>query len=307
MSANKNTTATCILTAILLSITTTATLGAENGLRETETIRLLPTSSVLLVSDQVDGVADPQFFDEYYVSAMEYYGYAYTIWDHNALGSPTIGDLEPYSAIIWYTGNSGQYPADDPYFGHLTLSLGEEKTLETYLNTGDQDRLLVLSGMWIAWNCIANSDDHSQFYSPLFSALLGLSYIEDNFTDWIHVDDDWTLEGVGDQFYGTSSYEIIWASDFNYPDQLEAVSPGDATAIWVDADEEHHHYSCVYACGEKTIGSGEYHIALLSCPIESIGDQEERNEILHNLLMWGGTHLINIQPTSLGGIKSLFR
>jgi hypothetical protein len=268
---------------------------------------LYPSSCVLLVSDQVDGVSAPQFFDSAYISAVLDNNFAYVLWDHNVYGSPTLDDLQPYSAIIWYTGNSGQYPADDPNYGHLTLTLEEERTLVNYLNSGDQDRILILSGMWIAWNCVANADTQTQLYSNLFSAMLGLSYTEDNFNNWIDVDDDWTIAGVGDDFYDSTTYELNWASQYNYPDQLEAVSPGSTTATWQDPSVNSHHYSCIYAQGLKIFGSGMYHLALLSCPIESINDTDLRNEIIYNLLTWGGTHTINVQPVSLGEIKSLFR
>ena len=269
---------------------------------------LSPSSCVLLVSDQVDGVSDPQFFDSAYISAILQNNFAYVLWDHNIYGSPTLDDLQPYSAIIWYTGNSGQYPADNPDYGHLTLTLDEEETLVNYLNTGDQDRIIILSGIWIAWNCVANADTHTQLYSDLFSHMLGLSYVEDNFfTGWIDVDDDWTIVGVGDDFYGSTTYELDWASDNNYPDQLEAVSPGNTTATWQDPSYISHHYSCIYAEGVKDSGVGMYHLALLSCPVESIKDADLRNEIIYNLLLWGGTHTIGIQPVSVGEIKSLFR
>jgi hypothetical protein len=152
---------------------------------------------ILLVSDQTDGVDTPEYYDSYYINAVESGGYGYGVWDHDILGSPSYEDLENFSMVIWYTGISGEYSADNEIYGNITLTPSERFTLANYLMETEGDRTLVLSGMWIAWNCVADAGNETQLSSLLFSSLLGLDYHQDNFTNWIEVQDDWCVEGAG--------------------------------------------------------------------------------------------------------------
>ncbi|MGQ9705620.1 MAG: hypothetical protein ACUVWP_01275 [bacterium] len=261
-------------------------------------------TSVLLVSDQTDGVDNPQFFDAYYIQALNSHNVAYSFWDHDRFGSPKLTDLEPYKLIIWFTGNSGQYSSDTPNFGHVTLTKDEEKTLCDYLNTLSGDRSVILSGMWIAWNCVANASNNSQEFSILFSGLLGLDYPVDNFTGWITVNDDWEVKGVKESpIFKGAIYGVEWKSNMNNPDMLESnVNGGDAR--WFDGSQFHHH-SCIHNEGDKMIG-GKFRIALLSCPFESIGSNDDRKKLMGNILNWCKVPSISIENTSIGQIKSLF-
>ncbi|OQX90368.1 MAG: hypothetical protein B6D57_03520 [Candidatus Coatesbacteria bacterium 4484_99] len=262
-------------------------------------------TNILLVSDQTDGVDTPEYFDAYYISALDWHNVNYTYWDHDTYGSPQLEDLEPYGLIIWFTGNSGQYSSDIPYYGHITLTLEEEQTLFSYLTTLEGDRGVLLSGMWVAWNCVADASTQSQTYSPLFSHLLSLDYPQDNFTDWIEVDDDWTLDSEqSSPIYKADTITIDWKSSQNYPDMLESMVDG-GDAKWYDGGE-YHHYACIHNEGEKLMG-GKYRIALMSCPFEAIGTSEERFTVMGDILDWYKIPSVSIETESIGTIKTIFR
>lgn len=260
--------------------------------------------SILLVSDQTDGVDNPEYYDSIYIDVLEANNYSYSVWDHEVLGSPTFEDIEDYEMIIWFTGISGEYSADNETYGHLTLTLQEEATLLKYLSLTEGDRMLVLSGMWIAWNCVADASSQQQIYSPLFSGILGLEYHQDNFMNWIEVDDDWTVDGVaGSPFFSGGTYDIDWNSSGNFPDQLESVE-GKETAKWMDETNTSHHNGIVYNSMEKSNGTAR--MVLMSCPLEAIGEADDRKQIIEEMCNWAGIYPVSIQSVSLGNIKSLF-
>jgi len=260
--------------------------------------------SVLLVSDETDGVDSPQYFDAYYIQALTSHNIAYSFWDHDLHGSPKLSDLEPYKLIIWFTANSGQYSSDTPNYGHLTLTKDEEKTLNDYLMTLDGDRALILSGMWIAWNCVANSSNNTQEYSLLFTGLLGLDYSGDNFTNWIKVTDDWDLKETSNSpIFKGATYGIEWKSKLNNPDMLESSMNG-GDAKWFDTND-YHHYACIHNEGDK-MGGGKFRIALMSCPFESVGGADDKKKVMGNILNWCKVPSVSIESTSIGAIKSLF-
>ena len=260
--------------------------------------------SVLLVSDETDGVDNPQFFDAYYIQALTSYNIAYSFWNHDLNGSPKLSDLEPYKLIIWFTANSGQYSSDTAHYGHITLTLEEEKTLNDYLTTLDGDRGLILSGMWIAWNCVANASNNTQEYSTLFSGLLGLDYPVDNFTNWINVNNDWDLKGeASSPIFKSKTYGVEWKSSKNNPDMLDSNLNGGDTKWFYKND--YHHFACIHNEGDKMIG-GKFRIALMSCPFEAVGSTDDKKNVMKNILDWCKVPSVSIENTSIGEIKSLF-
>lgn len=272
------------------------------------------TQGILLVADQVDGVQSPQIFNYYYITALNDAGYYYTLWDHSLLGSPTFADLAPYKVVIWFFGNSCGFPASSPQYSHMCLTLAEETMLQEWLLLASGERSLALFGMFTAWNTIADALNQQQYYDPLFSLNLALSYPDDNFDNWIQVNDNWTVVGAaGDPITQGKTYDLDWASILNYPDQLEPRTDqgGHASGAWRDPDGNLHHQAIIRSQGAKP-GGGIYKTALFACPLESFQNNTDRSDLMYNLLHdWfnlpeGGSSP-HVEPQSLGRIRTLYK
>ncbi len=267
------------------------------------------THGILLVSDQVDGVANPQFFDRYYKNALRDLGVDYALWDHYARGEPTFEELRKYKVVIWFTSTSGDAPASDPLRGSITLSPAEQKALVAFLSRTQGTTTLMLSGMYIAWNCVADAVGQKQLHRPLFSDYLKLKYPRDNFYNWIKVEDNWKLAGEAGQPLKGNTYTINWRHHKNFPDQLEPGAGGAASASWQDLNGKRHHRAVVRAEGRKPGGEpkDQYKIILFSCPFENIQNEDERAVVMGNFLEWAGKLEDDaVEPASLGQVKALF-
>jgi len=272
-------------------------------------VPVLATHGILLVSDQVDGVADPQEYDDFYENAVRDAGETYVLWDHWTQGEPSFEVLRKYKTIIWFTSSSGEAPASDPVRGNITLSLSEQKSLAAFLSQTPGKTTLMLSGMYIAWNCIADADNERQLYKPLFSDYLKLDYPRENFYNWIRVEDDWELEGDSScPIFDGTSYTINWRHHKNFPDQLESAAGGAPSAWWRDLNDKRHHRGVIRAEGTKANG-GTYRVILFSCPFENILHDTKRAEVMTAFLDWAKTpeSEISVEPASLGRVKALFR
>jgi hypothetical protein len=265
------------------------------------------THGILLVSDQVDGVAYPQPFDKYYKNALRDLGFGYVVWDHYARGEPTFEELRKYKVVIWFTSTSGDAPASDPLRGSITLSPAEQKALVAFLSRTPGTTTLMLSGMYIAWNCVADAVSQKQLYKPLFSDYLKLSYPRDNFDRWIEVEDNWKLVGdAGCPILKGDTYVINWRHHKNFPDQLEPAAGGSPSAWWQDLESKRHHRAVIRAKGDKANG-GKYKIVLFSCPFENIQNEDDRADVMRNFLEWAGNlEEPAVAPASLGQVKALF-
>ncbi|UCH78500.1 MAG: hypothetical protein JSU81_00710 [Candidatus Coatesbacteria bacterium] len=277
------------------------------------------THGILLVSDQVDGVPDPQYFDSYYRNALRNAkpgGYKYVLWDHYTQGSPTFEELRKYKVVIWYTSTSGQAPASDPLRGSVTLTPAEQEALVAFLSQTPGTTTLMLSGMYIAWNCVADAVNERQYYKPLFSDYLKLNYPRDNFDNWIKVEDGWKLVGeAGCPVFapppeGPKTYTINWRHHMNFPDQLESAAGGSGSAWWQDLASRRHHRAVIRAEGRKPGGTenDRYKIVLFACPFENILHDTNRTTVMKNFLEWAGNGEpeIGVAPTSLGRLKALY-
>ncbi len=267
------------------------------------------TQGILLIADQVDGVQNPQFFNNYYTAALNDAGYYYTFWDHSLLGSPTFADLAPYKVIIWFFGNSCGFPASSPQYSHMCLTPAEESLLLDWLLIASGERSLALFGMFASWNTIADAQNQQQLFDPLFSFDLALTYPDDNFDNWIQVNDNWTVQGAaGDPITQGLTYDLDWVSILNYPDQLEprADQGGHASGAWRDPQGNLHHQAIIRSQGTKP-GGGTYHTALFACPLESFKEREDRADIMGNMLDWFIGDPIEVEPQSLGRIKTLYK
>jgi len=277
------------------------------------------THGILLVSDQVDGVRDPQYFDSYYKNALRDAkpgGYDYVLWDHSTQGSPPFEELRKYKIVIWYTSTSGEAPASDPLRGSVTLTPAEQEALVAFLSQTPGTTTLMLSGMYIAWNCVADAVHETQYYKPLFSDYLKLNYPHDNFDRWIRVEDGWKLVGEAgcpifcDENQMPQTYTINWRHHMNFPDQLEPAAGGSGSAWWQDLASKRHHRAVIRAEGRKPGGTDKdrYQIVLFACPFENILHDSKRAEVMKNFILWAGEGKseIGVAPTSLGRLKALY-
>lgn len=289
------------LTIILVVVTLILCFAAQSG-----------GERILLVADQVDGVSNLQYFTSYYQQAIIDAGSYYTLWDHSMLGSPQYSDLAPYNVVIWFFGNSCGYPASNLQYGHQCLSLAEETTLQEWLQNSPGNRSLALFGMYAAYNCIADANNRVQYFDPLFSFNMALSYPDDNFDDWIYVENDWTLVPInGDVIMDLDGdhqpYDLYWRSYLNYPDQLEPRSDvgGIASAEWNDNGTKHHQ-AVIRHQGNKDNG-GVYKTVLFACALENFYGRIDRSDIMENMITWFNSGTTSVQPKSLGGVKALYR
>ncbi len=251
-------------------------------------------ADVLIVSDYSDGVtSSPENYESVYQAAVTAAGYSYDTWDHDAQGSPTLADIQSYKAIIWCTGISGSSAASGDT-GHTTLTLDEESTLTSWLDLGGKS--LCLSGMWIAWNCIADGNAQSQMSSTLFDDYMKLDYPPENFSGWITVNNNWKMNGQGGPIGGDEVWDLNWASAENYPDQLESTAADSNIFDWADAGGTQHHYAGIRYDG------GTFRTALLACPIESIGSDADKALFMQRMLDWftggGGNGWMSVNPGS---------
>jgi hypothetical protein len=264
------------------------------------------THGILLVSDQVDGVENPQEFDNYYEDAVREAGKTYARWDHYAQGEPSFDVLRQYKVIIWFTSTSGQAPASDPLRGNVTLSPAEQKSLVAFLSQTPGTTTVMLSGMYIAWNCVADAENEKQLSKPLFSDYLKLRYPRDNFINWIKVEDDWKLVGSAADPFLKKAYTVNWRHHKNFPDQLESAPGGAASAWWQDLEARRHHRGVIRAEGKKANG-GIYKIVLFACPFENFLHDTDRTEVMKNFFKWAPVSQVSVEPQSLGRVKALFR
>lgn len=264
------------------------------------------THGVLLVSDYVDGVANPQDFTRYYKNALRGNGYTYAVWDHWKYGEPTFEDLRKYKVIIWFTSTSGAAPASDPLRGSITLSPSEQEALVSFLSRTPGTTTVMLSGMYIAWNCVADAVHEKQLYKPLFSDYLKLKYPKDNFNNWILVEDGWKLVGEGScPIFEGKTYPVNWRHHRNFPDQLEPAAAG-GSARWEDLGYGRHHRAVIHHEGDKANG-GKYKIVLFACPFENIQHDDDRTVVMGNFIEWAKLEENAVEPASLGRVKAVFR
>jgi hypothetical protein len=110
------------------------------------------------------------FYLGYYTDALDAGGYAYDVWDVDALGIPTYPEvLSHYDAAIWYTGND-YVPRED---GLGTL---EQEVLNIREFMNYEDGKLLATGQDLAWLSSYYgyfSDDFFQYYLGSYLHLEG--------------------------------------------------------------------------------------------------------------------------------------
>lgn len=295
-----------VLTALII-IAGPASAAAE--VPGVDTLGSAP-AGVLLVSDQTDGVADPMYFDEYYKQAIDdIFGRPFTYKHLIHTRELTYEDLAPYHAVIWFTGLSGGTSAADGPAGNITLTKNEENAIIQYLSSTPSGghRGVWLSGMYIAWNCVAEWSTQGQRYSTLFSQYIGLDYPSRNFTNPLEVDNAW-LGGSGSSnppLHGVP-YSIFWAAGtYNYPDLLGTAGGAWTALTWQHPEGQSQGASIIANQGTSYYG-GTWRIILAALPLESIGTQYsgiERMYMANDILSWFQVGY-NIREESWGSIKA---
>ncbi len=96
--------------------------------------------TILLVDDD-----NGQNYESYFTQALNANGYDYDTWDVSGVGSPSYGDMSPYSVVIWTTGADWS----------TTLSSTDESNLMQYLDNGGR---LYLSSQDYLWDISGGSD-----------------------------------------------------------------------------------------------------------------------------------------------------
>ncbi|MBU1891260.1 hypothetical protein KJ782_07320, partial [Patescibacteria group bacterium] len=155
------------------------------------------------------------------------------------------------------------------------------------------DRYLVGTGIWLAWDCIADATNSVQLPSVLFDDYFQLDYPPENFGGWIVVANTWWMDGLG-PVGGDTDYPINWVSAENYPDQLEPNSAldDDKTYTWIDASSISHHQGAINYDG------GTFKTVLMACPPEQLSGQDTQDLIIANILGWfsGKSRDLDLSP-----------
>lgn len=237
-----------------------------------------PIGEILFVSDQSDGYNDPEYWDTLYARLLGFTDY--DIWNYPEYREPALQFLNGYNTVIWYTGTSNGYSAVNPTEGNLSLTTKDRLLLTYWLDYGTypEPHNLCLSGMWIAWNTIADTDSQIQLPDLLFDYYFYLNYPPENFTDWIDVDNAWSLPGSGMGFVGVDTFGVNWRSSENYPDQLEPIASYSRSVFeWLDPTNTSH-----YQAGIQYDG-GHFKTVFLSCPFEGMAEPET---VMTRMLDW---------------------
>ena len=201
---------------------------------------------VLLVDDD-----DGDSYENYYETALLASSFLYDLWDRENDGSPTMTDMNPYSTVVWFTG-------DD--YG-VTISSEDQTNLADYLDDGGR---LFMTGQDIGYDI--NGD---AFYSDYLHATY-------------NVDDTniFSLEGTtGDPIGNGLAIDISsgdGANNQDWPDGISPIEP--ANTVFTYESSSH-------SGGIKT-DTGVYKNVYFSFGFEAISNQDDRTTIMDRVLTW---------------------
>jgi len=214
---------------------------------ETNDVNVFTAEGYILLVDDDDGDS----YESYYETALLASSYLYDLWDRDSQGSPTPGDMSPYSAVVWFTG-------DD--YG-VTLSSEDETNLADYLDGGGR---LFITGQDIGYDIHGDS-----FYS-----------------DYLHAEYDvddtniFTLEGTtGDPIGNGLTIDISsgdGANNQDWPDGIYALDPASTVFTYEGSS---------YSGGIKT-DTGVYKNVYFSFGFEAISSQNDRTTVMDRVLTW---------------------
>ena len=139
-------------------------------------------AEIILVDDDGSGIFSGwRDYSEWFKAALADAGYTFAYWDTYEAGPPSLGDLAPYSIVIWFTG--------DDFI--TTLPPYERMTISSYLSAGKK---LFITGQDIGYylnvfarySVYAPSPDAISWYNTWLKATFAIDKID---AEWI-VDDD---------------------------------------------------------------------------------------------------------------------
>lgn len=174
--------------------------------------------------------------------------------------------LNNFAAVIWFTGDDFT----------STLDNGDVTAIQGYLNNGGN---LFISGQDIGYDIVENSPLAGG--ATFMQNYLGVNYVSDdanvNFLDGVAGDP------ISDGFVSMSLNGGNGASNNNYPDVISAFPLSSPVPIF--------NYTGGAGLSGVRRDNGTYKVVYFSFPFEAIGSQNDRTEIMGNILGWFG-----IQP-----------
>jgi len=205
-------------------------------------------TEILLVDD--DGA---RTHEDYFIDALDHYGYSYGVWDHNAHGAPSAAVMADFSAVIWGHGRAAQ-----------TLDADDRAELAAYLDGGGN---LFITGEDLGSELDGYGGDAYQWYQDYLHASLFISNAE-----------DYTLDGVSGDVISDGIDLVIEGGDGadnqTSPDDIDPAD-GSATVIWT------------YDTGENAalrVDTGTYRVVYFAFGFEAIDNASHRRGVLHRIL-----------------------
>ncbi len=174
-----------------------------------------------------------QTYDQDYIAALHQTRVPADVWHEDTQGTPSIGDLSPYSMVFWHTGDSASG----------VISSGDIAVMKQYLDAGKNLMLSTNSGV---------KDINS--IDPGFLA----DYFHANYNGSVFFP---LIDGVPGNSLGDGMRFITTASKFKAPSKLTPVNGGEA-ALYLQTTSN--------ACG--VCFAGTYRTVLLGFGAEFIDD-----------------------------------
>ncbi|MFO7792416.1 MAG: carboxypeptidase regulatory-like domain-containing protein [Candidatus Saliniplasma sp.] len=204
------------------------------------TLEEVSTQGILIVDDD-----DGDSYESYYTEAVEAAGYGYELKQSSELSQ---GDLQDYTAVIWFTGDDYQN----------TITSTEQGIISNYLDNGGK---LFISGQDIGYHLDDNGDN--TFYNDYLHA----SFNAD--------DSGETAVNMNGKEYSISGGD--GADNQDYPDEIDPINGG----------SEYASYPGGYWTGPQGAAveySGEHDVIYFGFGFEAISSSEDRNAVMEDVL-----------------------
>lgn len=171
--------------------------------------------------------------------------------------------LSNFSAVIWFTGDDFTSTLDD----------GDLVAIQSYLDNGGN---LFISGQDIGYDIVGDSPLAGG--TAFMQNYLGANYVSDdanvNFADGVAGDP------ISDGFISMSLNGGNGASNNNYPDVISSFPLSTPVEIF--------NYTGGVGLAGLRRDTGTYKVVYLAFPFETIASQNDRTEIMGNILSWFG-------------------
>jgi hypothetical protein len=262
-------------------------------------------ATILLVDDDGSGFWSWwNDYSEWFKSALTDAGYTFSYWDTYEAGSPSPGDLAPYSIVIWFTGDDWM----------TTLPPYERTTISSYLSAGK--KLFITGqdiGYYLNWGTVyslfAPSFDAISWYNKWLKAQYVFDAIDSETDDDGHhgvlalagVNGDPVSDPTGDTSPGNEIMLVIWdgdGADNQYSaDGILPVGGSTAIAIFNYLDEEGDLFTLdgvpiaggIRFPSPVPAPSTPYRLVYLSFGFEAISDAGTRAELIDEIIKFLNT------------------